>query len=762
MTVQDAARPVRGLRPRYLSFRAICVFLMLATGLASMAAAADSDRDILIVFKDMSQLPANQLILRGFRDALAADEIPGQQIFDEYLDTPHFPGPEHLAAVAQYFKAKYAATKIEVVVAAGDEALEFVIQQKARLFPNAKIVFTGVGEESAAKAVRLLPESTGIVSELNPVKSLELALKLQPETRHVAVVTGVSGFDKSWKAAAQDRFRDKESKYDFIYLSGLPMDQLLAKVAKLPPQTVIVYLSVFEDGRGQQFIPRVLLEKVSAVANAPVYGVYDTFVGHGIVGGYMDTFEAVGKAAGNLVLRMLATASGTIASPSEAETHRYIVDWHQLERWGLDGSALPPDTEIRFKPPTIWQAYRTQVLIGLCVLALQSLAVAGLLFQVYRRRQAERTLKESEERIAFAAASTKTGMWHLDIVSNGVWATEHCRSMFGLPENEPLSLASLLGAMHPEDRSWMSEAVRSAVETGRPIDGEIRVVLPNGELTWLAVRGRPRLNDHHKLARISGIFADITSRKHAEAETDLQRRELAHLTRVSMIGELSGAIAHELTQPLTAMLANAEAAQALIVEKKSGQESVLELIDEIVRENTRASEVISRLRSLLKKGEHRRESVDLNELVESTLRLLNSELVNRQVRIRTDLTKSLPTAAADPIQVQQVLLNLMMNAIEAMNSTPAGDRWLAVSTRANGSRTIEAVIADRGPGIAEDDRDRLFRPFYTTKEHGMGLGLSICSTIVKSHGGTLSLGNNAGGGACAVLALPIPCRVSVS
>jgi signal transduction histidine kinase len=243
-------------------------------------------------------------------------------------------------------------------------------------------------------------------------------------------------------------------------------------------------------------------------------------------------------------------------------------------------------------------------------------------------------------------------------------------------------------------------------------------------------------------------------RRVAEAEAAEQRREVAHLMRVSVMGELSGAIAHEMNQPLTAILSNAQAALHLLKEKSLNLPEIQDAINDIVHANNRAGEVIERLRTLLKKGERKTELININELVQSTIALLHSELVSRQIIVSTRLASSMPLISGDPVQLQQVLLNLLMNAMDAMSLTPHEQRHITVRTRASQSGTAEVQIRDHGCGIAHSQQTELFKPFFTSKANGLGLGLTICSTIAQAHGGRLTLANHDKGGAIAVFSLP--------
>lgn len=369
-------------------------------------------------------------------------------------------------------------------------------------------------------------------------------------------------------------------------------------------------------------------------------------------------------------------------------------------------------------------------------------------------RGVESELREDEERIALVAAAANLGFWHRDSTNQQFWLSNHCRALFGLRNNIELTPANILAVVHPEDIGLASEAFLSAGgASGSAV--EFRVILPDGSQRWILSRSRSKPSDNHNVPETSGVFIDVTARKAAEIESEQQRRELAHLMRVSQVGELSGGLAHEITQPLTAILANAQAARLMLESSPANLRLIGEVLDDIIHEDHRAGEVIRRLRSLLKDGDSNLEQLNLNELIHSTAQLLRNELISRRVKLDRDLDPNLPTVVGDAVQMQQVLLNLVMNAIEAVHHMATVRRVIALKSRRCDENTVEISVIDHGFGISDADQMRIFEPFFTTKERGLGLGLSICSTIVGRHHGTLAIENNPDGGATASIRMPV-------
>jgi two-component system, LuxR family, sensor kinase FixL len=251
------------------------------------------------------------------------------------------------------------------------------------------------------------------------------------------------------------------------------------------------------------------------------------------------------------------------------------------------------------------------------------------------------------------------------------------------------------------------------------------------------------------------VDADATARRHAQIEIEEQRRALYHLARVRVLGELSGALAHELNQPLAAILSNAEAARRMLRRDPTNVSFFSDVLQDIVADDKRAAAVMQRLAAMLKRADLRPQPVASKDLLDEVLDLARTELVTRRVEADAAIEPNLPAIYCDRVQLQQVFLNLILNACEAMAVTPPADRRLVVAASAEGAGAVHFSVSDRGRGIAAEIVDRLFEPFVTTKPDGLGLGLSISRTIIASHGGRLWGENNRHGGATFHCVLPV-------
>jgi len=370
-------------------------------------------------------------------------------------------------------------------------------------------------------------------------------------------------------------------------------------------------------------------------------------------------------------------------------------------------------------------------------------------------RQARADTQESEQRLVLAANAALLGIWIRDLKRQDIWLSDQWRALFGFAASEPVALADLLARVHADDRAAVQRTLDNSLLGVPRYDMEYRIVLPDGALRWIGSHGSVEVDADGRPALVRGVSLDITQRKLAELDVQQKQKEVTHLSRLAVLGELSGALAHELNQPLTAILSNAQAAQRFLARQPPDLAEVTEILRDIVDEDQRAGEVIRRLRSLFNKHDGARALVDVNTLARDVIRLLRNDLINHGIAVRTELTATAAVASADAVQLQQVLINLIMNACDAMAGAGPAHAVIVVRSAAAGAHAVQLSVIDSGAGIPAADLAQIFEPFYTTKERGMGLGLSICRNIVAAHHGRLWAENNAGGGASVHLHLPL-------
>jgi PAS domain S-box-containing protein len=364
-------------------------------------------------------------------------------------------------------------------------------------------------------------------------------------------------------------------------------------------------------------------------------------------------------------------------------------------------------------------------------------------------------LRESEERMRMAAEAVNLGIWEWDLSKDEIWATNARRALLGWPASGKVTLEHFISRLHPDDRDRIRQAIDDAIHKGQDFDSEYRLILPDGIVRWMATRGSVRLDGYGKPVQLLGISIDITARKQAELEAKQRRDELSHLSRVALIGEMSASIAHELNQPLAGIVSNAGAGQRFIDRGNVDLQEIRELLADIGADARRASDVVRGIRGMIKKEQMGRQRINLNDIVTNVVHILSSDALLHWCELKTSLDTNLPMVEADPIQIQQVLINLVVNAFEAMPETPVSTREVEINTQQNADGAVRVSVRDYGVGISPETRSSLFEQFFTTKAEGLGMGLAIARSIVEAHAGTIDAENAEGGGARFHFTLPI-------
>jgi two-component system, LuxR family, sensor kinase FixL len=370
-------------------------------------------------------------------------------------------------------------------------------------------------------------------------------------------------------------------------------------------------------------------------------------------------------------------------------------------------------------------------------------------------KASELQLRESEERMTLAAGAANLGIWVHDLERGEVWASDQWRALFGFAKTEQVDFDVFLQRVHPEDRDAIGDLMARPTADEESYDREYRLVLPNGGIRWIGSRGRFEFSADGTPVRRRGASLDITMRKQAELEAERHRNAAAHLSRVTTLGEISGSLAHELNQPLGAILANTEAAARGLDKAAPDVKELRAILEDVRSDVLRAADTVRSVRAFLRRRELDLQPCAVADLASEAVRLIRSDAISREVIVSVEIAPGVPPVSADRIHLQQVLLNLLVNGMDAMSTCPVEERRITIQAVCSRPREVEISVVDAGVGIAAADLPRVFDSFRTTKPDGLGLGLSICRSIVQAHGGSIALRNNADRGVTASLTLPV-------
>jgi signal transduction histidine kinase/ABC-type uncharacterized transport system substrate-binding protein len=776
------------------------IVLALATLLAWTGPdAAETRPRVLTVFDEDKDFPGLTIINRSLRETFRSELTDGVQFYSESLNLSQFGHPGHDEVLRDHFQRKYAGTRLDLIVAVMGPSLDFLLRHGEALFPGVPIVFCGV--DAAEMEGRTLRQNvTGTMVRRSYAPTLDIALRLQPDTRNVFVVGGVSAFDRQLQAIARRDLKPFASRVTVTYLTDLSMRDLVARVAALPAHSVILYLTMFADGAGRAFIPHEALGLITAAARAPVYVSVDQYLGRGAVGGHVYSLDAHGRHAARLGLRILRGDRPADIPPVEPPSHSNVFDWRQLQRWGLDEGRLPADSVVNYRSPSAWELYRWYIVGGVSLLVLQSTLLVRLLVSRAWRRRAQRTLAErlqfetllSEVSAAFLTLPARAVDEHIEgTLQRVAEALDFDRAALVEPDEQKRTLR----VTHGWARTGLPRAVAlvatrdslpwvaACLDKGQVVEvprldalppeaaGDRRTLVERGVVSLAAVPlmvggtvvgavGFSRL--HHerawpdelmaRLRLLADIFANVLARRraegavrqseerrrHAEEEAQRQRDELAHALRVATLGEMTASFAHEINQPLAAIVTNAAATRRLLATDWAKPGDLDAALVDIGDDARRASQTIRRLRALFLKEHGERTVVDVNALIDDMLALLRGNLQAKSVSVSYKPLDTLVVVLGDPIQLRQVVLNVIVNAAEAIAlTTDGGPREIRIETRHTAPDRVAVAIRDSGVGAEESALERMFEHFVSTKPNGLGMGLAISRSIVEAHGGRI-------------------------
>jgi len=379
----------------------------------------------------------------------------------------------------------------------------------------------------------------------------------------------------------------------------------------------------------------------------------------------------------------------------------------------------------------------------------------GTAVDIEDRKQTEDALRRSEAYLHEAQRASQTGSWRHDFLSGVVTVSPEGLRIWGIkPEDEASVTEFFFGRMHPDDRPVVEQEYGAAVLKKADFRSDFRIVLPDGTVKNIHAIGHPTLNESGHIVEFVGTAIDITESKRAEEALRQAQADLARANRVTTMGELTASLAHEVNQPIGAAITDANTCLRWLTRDQPDLEEARAAASRMVKDGKRAGEIIGRIRVLFQKGTPEREWVDVNEVIREMIVLLHNEITQHSISVRTELARDLPRVMGDRVRLQQVMMNLIMNSIDAMKDV-AGTREIGIKSQPAENEQLLVSVSDTGVGLPPKQADQIFNAFFTTKSHGTGMGLRISRSIVESHGGRLWAADNAPSGASFHLTLPI-------
>lgn len=411
---------------------------------------------VLVLQSEEKDSPGPEMAERGIRGVFRSNKLFDAQLYIEYLDMSRFGDLSHARAMADFLRRKYSGVKIDVVITVYPSALDFLLAGKRALFPGVPVIaalITGSQKEDL-KDSPARSYVTGTISGDNLTVFVDTALRLRPDTKHVALVSGTAPTDVLTEEAYRTALMRYPGRIDLIDLTKLSMEETLSRVSSLPPGTLVFCSSIFRDGAGKDFVPYEAVSLVSRVSNAPVFGFYETYLGFGIVGGRLMSFKEHGREAAALALRVMAGESpGAIPFGGE-QAYVSAYDWRELKRWGISEKVLPPGSIVEFKPASIWQEYWWVILAGIFFMLIETVLIMGLFINLHKRRQADEMARRSQDALRELAGKLLT-----------VQETERRRLARELHDDlsQKLVALSLEAGFIKRDSPSMSQAAGAAV-----------------------------------------------------------------------------------------------------------------------------------------------------------------------------------------------------------------------------------------------------------------------------------------------------------
>ncbi len=777
-----------------------CLALLLALALIFCrydSAYAETLRrpSVLIIYPFDRLLPFNTLFFSGVSEALEPYDLNMFDILQENLDLNRNSSSEYLDSLAAYYTAKYASRNFDAIITLGGLATDFLLSRCRGLSPRTPLVpvltaFETYSSENALR--RILP----VVVDLDLRHTINLILRLQPNLRKIYIVGDRKG-EGDFIRHVRQVISEYKTGPEFVFLNVNRYDDLLAAAKVLDPGDAVLFMAYLTDGAGNSYSSQFVASRLAETAACPVYGIMETYIQSGVVGGAMMPFSKEGLAVGDILLRLFGLKPD---APEDEETRlpaAKLVDERAMLRWGLSEDDLPPGYEVVDRSPSLWRDYGRQVSGAITFFFVQSALICGLFIQIRRRRAAEGkllgtlgALKQKQQELSGAITLQNNALENLrekettlqSILSTipvGVLVIDAGSGTVRIANRAATEIlgtfpGDMTGTPCPElFRPFIAEQANGFFHNeNQPLEDSI--LLDHGrEIHVLKRVDRVSLGGK---VHIIGCLLDITEKKLAEQDARKQAEHLVHADKMISLGTMAAGIMHEINNPNNFISLNAPML-------KKAWESVRRILDEYAAENgdflvektpySRARKHIPILINGIVEGSERirnivgdmkefvsqkpfeaKEEVAINSVLKSSLNLLASKLNKSTKYLHVEYGENIPTVAANAQRVEQVLINLILNGAEALTSMEQS-LWIR-SYYESAQEKVVVEIRDTGQGIQREHLNRIFDPFFTTKREkgGTGLGLAISQKIVEAYGGRIVISSPVGEGTTAVLTLP--------
>ena len=716
----------------------------------AIASEPDEPLEVLVLYSNQRTLPANQKVQEGIwtsvEEAIADRRI---ELFEEYLETHRLPVGDEDPPMVSYLEKRYREIRPEVVVAVGPQSMQFYNEWVAEIFPRAIPLFAVLRKDQFEELSEPRPE-VGVLYPTTTQPLLEAASSLIPGIRGVILVGGSADFDRKLLAEVKKQIETGFS-WEVSELSGMPPQLMAEALSGATQDRVVLFASFFKDDSGEVYIPRDVMEQVSAMSAVPTFALFETMMGHGAMGIAVASFSEQGREVGKILMRLADGESPEEIGISMLSSPELIFDDRELRRFRLDPRKLPADAEILFRKRGIIETHPVAFAVGTATIAVQSLLIAALLVMRQRKVKAERKAREMEHYFATVFEKSPNPMAVIGVADgtfqdiNPAWENLYGVSRESSIGRTPVEVGILPGV---SDDSLYQDFVKG----NQNLAGyERQIQTGSGEVRNVAFfSNRVQMDGEH-----IQIITTLDTEDRVEAER--LRRNLARDNRIAQLGQISAWIAHEINQPLGSILNNAEAGLMVLESGKEARADLQEILAEIKKEDRRASGIVEKIRSMLGSQKASGELIAAREILEEVMRTATPEAIRRSVSLQIE-SEEIPDSFvyADRILLQQVFLNLVFNAMDAVAEVPMSNRFVTLRCEIlTDNRMVDFTVCDEGKGVDPAELETIFEFFHTTKEDGLGLGLAISRAILKDHLGDLSVENLETGGACFHVRLPL-------